>query len=352
MSNDKNSGRSWGQIAGNLAWPVISLAFIAVSLWMLQVKLEAEVSSDPVVRAALAEGAFWDDMRVVSDAIIARLMQIPWEGYLFSGLATLVAYAALAWYDRISLMHLGRLKDVSWPYVCLSSFVAYALGHNVGASVLSGGAVRLRAYSAKGLAKTEVASLVAMGSFTFGYGVALLLGVVLLFAPELVAPLARTVPLLATLEPGIRVIGGGLLCICLLYILGSLLRLKPLRIGRIEISYPSPGVVARQTIAGPIELLAAAAIVFFALPHSGNPGFPVVLGAFLISFTVGLVAQVPGGVGVMEAVFLALMPDIGATSVMAALLVWRLLYLLIPLAMSGPIILAFEYNQLRRRGCG
>ena len=58
MSVDTHSRRTWAKIAGNLAWPVLSLASIALSIWMLQVKLEAEVSSDPVVRAALADGAF------------------------------------------------------------------------------------------------------------------------------------------------------------------------------------------------------------------------------------------------------------------------------------------------------
>jgi len=108
-------------------------------------------------------------------------------------------------------------------------------------------------------------------------------------------------------------------------------------------------VVVRQLLAGPAELIAAAGIIYFALPSSGNPGFAIVLGAFLISFSAGLLSQVPGGIGVMEAVFLALMPDIPATSVFAALLVWRVLYLLIPLALSGPVIIAFEYSQFRRR---
>ena len=50
-----------------------------------------------------------------------------------------------------------------------------------------------------------------------------------------------------------------------------------------------------------------------------------------------------------EAVFLAVMPNLPVSAVLAALLVWRLLYLLLPLALSGPIILAFEHRQLARR---
>jgi uncharacterized membrane protein YbhN (UPF0104 family) len=57
---------------------------------------------------------------------------------------------------------------------------------------------------------------------------------------------------------------------------------------------------------------------------------------------------VPGGVGIMEAVFLAVMPGMPATAVFAALLVWRLFYLILPLALSLPVILFFEKSQLAK----
>lgn len=348
MTVGNQPSKSNAQRAASLAWPMLSLASVVWSLWLLQVKLEAEVSSDPAVRAALDDGAFWGDLKVVSLAVGERLMLIPVEGYALAGLATLVAYAALAWYDRIALIHLGRTSGISWGYVGVSSFVAYALGHNMGASVFSGGLVRLRAYTAKGLTKTEVAVLVGMCTFTFVYGTALLLGYVLLTEPQIVDPLGGIVPFLALPTWLIRVIGATLLALCLLYVIGSLCRFKPFRVGAHSLIYPKFTVVVRQLIAAPLELIAAAAIIYFALPASGNPGFFMVLGAFLISFSAGLLSQVPGGIGVMEAVFLAVMPEMPVTSVVAALLVWRLLYLLIPLALSGPIILAFEHSRLGR----
>jgi len=333
----------------NWAWPILSLASAACSIWLLQIKLEAEVAADPAVKAMLDDGALADDMKIISDAIVERLAQIPVEGWLLAGLATLVAYAALAWYDRIALTHIRRAAGISWLYVGASSFVAYALGHNIGASILSGGIVRLRAYTAKGLTKVEVTALIAMCSFTFAYGTVLMLGLVLLVEPEVVAPLGDIAPSLAMLEFPVRLLGGGLVALCLLYVLGSSMRFKPIQIGTLRLEYPSLRVVGRQSVAAPLELLAASAIIYFALPESGNPGYLIVLGAFLIAFSVGLLSQVPGGIGVMEAVFLAVMPQVSSTAVVAALLVWRLLYLLIPLALSGPIIVAFEHSQLHRR---
>ena len=137
-----------------------------------------------------------------------------------------------------------------------------------------------------------------------------------------------------------------LLCACALYVLGSWLHFPPLKLWGFELVYPRMPIVARQYVAAPLELIGAAGIIYFALPEAGNPGFFIVLGAFLMSFSAGLLSQVPGGVGVMEAVFLAIMPTIPAPAVFAALLVWRLFYLIIPLVLSLPVVLGFERWRL------
>jgi glycosyltransferase 2 family protein len=341
--------RTAWQRAGDIFWPVLALVAVCASVWLLYHKLKAEVASDPAVRTVLETGGLWSHLLVIARAIGERLSQIPLEGYLLAGASTLVAYAALAWYDRIALIHLKRDKGISWWFIGVCSFVTYALGHNIGASVVSGGMVRMRAYTAKGLTPGQVAVLVALCSFTFVFGTVVLMGAVLLFKPEVLAPLHELVPIMAMPEGAVRALGGGLLALCGLYVLGSWMHFKPMHIGTLEIVYPRLPVVFRQLVAAPLELIGAAGIIYFALPEVGHPGFVIVLGAFLISFSAGLLSQVPGGVGVMEAVFIAVMPGIPATAVLAALLVWRLLYLLIPLALSVPAILAFERGQLLSR---
>ena len=215
-----------------------------------------------------------------------------------------------------------------------------------GASVFSGGMVRLRAYTAKGLSAAEVAVLVALCSFTFAFGTIILLGLVLVIEPHILRPLSSLSRHFAVGDTTARLIGGAMLAFCAIYTVGAWLKLRPLKIGNFKVVYPRMPIVARQYVAAPLELIGAAGIIYFALPSEGNPGFMMVLGAFLLSFSAGLLSQVPGGVGVMEAVFLAVMPGIPGTSVFAALLVWRLLYLLLPLALSIPVILLFERSQL------
>ena len=149
------------------AWPVIGLGAVAVSSWLL-----------------------FKDLRGLSLASLkSALFSISLARWLLAIGSTSLAYAALAWYDQIALMHLGR--RLSWRYVAVASFTAYALAHNIGASVLSGAVVRYRAYSEKGLSVGEIGVLVAFCSFTFALGAATVGGFCLLFHPELGRALRR-----------------------------------------------------------------------------------------------------------------------------------------------------------------
>jgi glycosyltransferase 2 family protein len=340
--------RPWMQYAKKALWLACVVLVVIWSLWLLYSKLRGEVAADPVAGELLASGGFWISLKIIAESIGHSIGNVPASGYMLAGASALMAYAALAWYDRVALIHLNRHQDISWPFIASCSFVTYALGHNLGASVLSGGLVRLRAYGSTGLSTLEVAILVALCSFTFAYGTILLMGIVFVVQPEIVQPLADLIPLLALPAPLVQLTGAIMLGLCALYVLGSWRRFKPLHFRSVHIVYPRLPVVARQLMAGPLELLSATGIIYFVLPEAGNPGFITVLGAFLLSFSAGLLSQTPGGIGVMEAVFLAILNTMAPSDVIAALLIWRLMYLLIPLAISLPLVVAFERAQLRR----
>lgn len=329
-------------------WPIVGLVAVIWSVDLLWEKLKAEAATDAAVQALLDQGNLWQNIKIIASGIGQKIALISPEAFLHAALATLVAYAALAWYDRIALIHLGKDKGISWLYISLCSFVTYALSHNIGASVFSGGMVRYRAYTAKGLTAAEVAVLVALTSFTFAFGTLLLMGLVLVGEPQILRPLGRLSQWFGIGDTQARLIGFGLLAFVALYTIGSWLKFRPVKIGKFEVIYPRLPIVARQYLAAPLELMGAAGIIYFALPEQGNPGFFIVLGAFLLSFSAGLLSQVPGGVGVMEAVFLAVMPSVPAPAVFAALLIWRLFYLILPLVISLPVVLLFERDQLKK----
>lgn len=301
-------------------WPVVGVGAVAVSAWLLLHELRS----------------------LSLDDVLDSLDAIPPHRWLLAAAATIVAYGALAGYDRMALLHLGR--KVSWPFVVVCSFTAYALAHNIGASVISGGVVRYRAYSTRGLSAAEIGVLVALCSFTFALGTVLLSGVALLLRPEIVGRFVDEVPDGVSLFLGLC-----MLAAAGLYVLGSWMHFPPLRIRGFQLHYPRLPIVFRQLLLGPLELIGAAGILYFALPAVGNPGFVVVLGLFLASFSVALLSHAPGGLGVLELLFITGLPELDPADVLAALIVFRLFYLLLPFAASIVVVALFERAEFNRQ---
>jgi uncharacterized membrane protein YbhN (UPF0104 family) len=299
-------------------WPLLGVAAAALTLWLL----------------------FTDSSlnRFTAADVYHYLRQIPIIGYVLAFCSTLVAYGALAWYDRIAIRYIGR--KLPWRFTSLVALTSYALGHNIGASAVSGAVIRYRAYSTKGLGFGEIGTIAAFCAFTFAFGCVTVGGVLLVWEPGIVRRLFHVH--LAT----VRTIGEGMLGFVALYVAGSALRLKPLAFGKFRLAYPALDIVLRQLVVGPLELFGAAGIIYFALPGPGNPGFFIVLAVFLASFSAALLSHAPGGLGVLEYVFLRAMPSLPAAKVLAALIVFRALYLIVPLIVAICIVVQFERNRV------
>jgi uncharacterized membrane protein YbhN (UPF0104 family) len=308
----------------DFVWPVIGLIAVVVSISLLAREFRGDAVGTQV----------WTQLKTITPG-----------HYALAVLSTIVAYAALAWYDRIALLHLG-IRSISFTFIALCSFTTYALSHNIGASVFSGAMVRYRAYSTKGLSAAQVAILVALCSLTFFLGTLLLGGIVLVFEPDQLSRLGGLLPQFLTNTATARLLGVIFLGVIVAYTVGSVLQLKPLTIGGFRIAYPRPGIAMRQFTAATLELLGAAGIIYFALPEAGNPGYFAVLAVFLASFSAALVSNAPGGLGVFELLFINAMPTVPKAEVLAALLLFRLLYLLIPLMFAAIVVVQFERRKL------
>jgi uncharacterized membrane protein YbhN (UPF0104 family) len=301
----------------DMAWSFVGIGAVVLSCWLLYKQVH-DISLEEIA----------DSLRAIN-----------FHNWLLAALATTGAYIALAWYDRIALSHINR--KVSWWFIALCSFTTYALAHNIGASVFSGALVRYRAYRSKELNPHEIGILIVFCSFTFALGVIFAGGIVLVIKPELVQRIAHISPWLGF---GIGVL---LLTSVALYVLGSWRQFKPWTRGKLHVEYPRLRIVRRQLLAGPLELACAAAIIYFALPEAGNPGYLTILGIFLASFTLALLSHAPGGLGVLEVTFLAALPEMATADVLAALIVFRCLYLLLPFALALLVVVCFEYQQWR-----
>ena len=92
------------------------------------------------------------------DQLLDALEATDWRTLVIAGCFVAAGYLTLTFYDLFALRTIGR-ADVPYRAAALGGFTSYAVGHNVGASVFSGGAVRYRIYSGWGLSVIEVTKI-------------------------------------------------------------------------------------------------------------------------------------------------------------------------------------------------
>src|SRR6201995_4517173 len=112
------------------------------------------------------------------------------------GLAALfvaAGYFTLTFYDLFAVRAIGH-AHVPYRVNALASFTSYSIGHNVGASVFTGGAVRYRIYSAYGLNAIDVAKICFLAGLTFWLGNAAVLGLGISYHPEAAAAIDQLPP--------------------------------------------------------------------------------------------------------------------------------------------------------------
>jgi uncharacterized membrane protein YbhN (UPF0104 family) len=209
---------------------------------------------------------------------------------------------------------------------------SYAFNLNLG-SLVGGVALRARLYARAGLDEVNVAQVVGLSMATNWLGYGLLAGG--LFAAGVIEPPAQ-----AHLEPQtLRLLGGAMVLLAAGYVLAcALCRGRHLRIRGRRVRLPSPGLALVQLglSASNWALMGAAIHVLL------GPQVPygTALGVLMAAAVVGVVMPIPGGLGVLEAVYIAMLADdLGQGRVMGAVMAYRALYYLVPLA-SGLVLYA------------
>jgi phosphatidylglycerol lysyltransferase len=252
-------------------------------------------------------------------------------------LATLISYLALTGYDASSLRYVGA--NVSYRVAAETSFIAYALSNTVGVGVLTGGAVRLRLYGAAGVEAGAISRAIAFNAVAFMLGISVVGAAALLWGATSVAPALR-VPAQA-LQAGalLILVGAALLIISCRH--GRERRL----FGRFTVRLPSASLALQQLLISAVDIAATAAVLWFLLP-AGSIDFPAFMGFFAIAIVLGVLSHVPGGLGVFEAVMLvALRERVPAEVLAAALVLYRLIYYVLPLLLALALLVAHEVRR-------
>ena len=265
----------------------------------------------------------------------AALEAIPRHDLLVSAAWTFLAYFILTFYDRLATYYAG--KPVSYLRVCFASFCAYTLAHNLGFAAVSGAAVRYRLYAHWGLNALQIGKVVAFCSLTFALGGMVLGGVILLVEPESIPVLGPRVPTAVMYAIGI-----GLWALVLLYVVLAKM-LGTIRLFGHAIELPGWRMALVQVVLATVDVAVTAAIFYALLPAVPGLTFLRFLGVYVASYTAGLAANIPGGIGVFDtAMLLGLAPWLEPPQIVGAIVVFRLYYYIIPLFLAGTLFIGHE----------
>src|ERR1700743_3779262 len=113
---------------------------------------------------------------VDTGVILTALTEISPHRIVLAALCVIGAFCTLTFYDFFALRTIGK-KHVLYRIAALSSFTSYSIGHNIGATVFTGGAIRFRIYSDYGLSAVDVAKICFLSGLTFWLGNAFVLGI-------------------------------------------------------------------------------------------------------------------------------------------------------------------------------
>lgn len=266
----------------------------------------------------------WED-------ITGSLALIPGWRLITASLFVAASYACLSLFDWLGLRYVG--KPQSYPRAALASFTALSIGHNVGGAALSSGAVRYRFYTRWGLTGDEVAKVILFCGATVLLGLSTLAGITLLLMPEAGEGLLQ-------LGPQARFwLGIAFLAYPVAYFICSIWGRPPLKFRSFRMEMPTTPMCAAQILVGTVNFGCVAGALDQLLTTFTEAGYLQVASAYVTATIAAMLSHVPGGLGVLEATMLVLLP---ASASIGALVAFRVLYYFIPLMIGVPLLLVSE----------
>jgi uncharacterized membrane protein YbhN (UPF0104 family) len=285
-----------------------------------------------VTLIAIAVTVLYHILRGIEVAeVVAALVHADKHAIALAALFVAGGYFTLTFYDLFALHTIGR-GDVPYRVAALTGFTSYSVGHNVGASVFTGGAVRYRIYSAWGLDAIAVAKVCFVAGLTFWLGNATVLGLGILFTPQAASAVDQ-------LPPWFNRVVAVVILIALTAYVGWVWR-GPRVIGRKgwQVTLPGGPLTLLQIAIGILDLGFCALAMYMLLPDEPNIGFVSLAVIFVAATLLGFASHAPGGLGVFDAAMLVALWQFDKEDLLAGLLLFRLLYYIIPFGISLGIL--------------
>jgi uncharacterized membrane protein YbhN (UPF0104 family) len=273
------------------------------------------------------------DMR----AIVATPQKIGWAAVFIGG-----AFATLTCYDFFAVRTIGA-NHIPYRICALASFCSYVIGHTVGFTAVSGGAIRYRIYSQFGQGVIDVAKICFLTGLTFWMGNLAVLGTGMILRPEVPAHILPLPP------GGIRVIGITLLLLLGAYVAWASLRPRTIGITTWQVQLPGGRSTLIQIAIGIADLGCSSFAMYNLMPASAQGDPLAVMTAFVSATLLGFASHLPGALGVIEVSMHAMLPDVSKEALFASISVFRTLYFFIPLCLAILAMAGWEAMLFLRR---
>jgi glycosyltransferase 2 family protein len=295
-----------------------------------------------LVMIAIAAAVFYGILRDVDlDKVIGAIGATSPLVVLAACACVVAGYLALTFYDYFALRAIGR-REIPYATAALASFTSYAIGHNLGATLFTGGAVRLRIYSAWGLGIIEVAKIAFISGLTFWLGNIFVLGLALTCASH-AAIFVTHMPVWA--NRGFGIVG---LAAIVGYIAWLLPRPRAIGISNWRVVLPKASLSIVQIGIGAFDFAAGAVTFYLLLPAVPVGDFPTVAMAFVVAILLGFLSHAPGSLGVFDLAIIVALPQYEREHLLATLLIFRALYFVLPLVVAVLLLAVRELWLIRR----
>ncbi len=265
--------------------------------------------------------------------------QIGWAVLFIAG-----SYVTLTCYDFFAVRTLGA-THIRYRIAALASFTSYSIGHNIGFTAFSGGAIRYRIYSQFALGIIDVTKICFLTGLTFWLGNLAVLGTGFIGHPEVAGRIVDGV-----LAPGVvRAIGITMLLLLCAYVVWASRRPRSVGIGNWTVRLPSGRSTAIQIAIGLADLGCSSFAMYNLLPPSVHSEPLTVMTAFVSATLLGFASHAPGSLGVFETAMLLALPEVPKAELVAALLVFRILYFYVPCGLALLTMASWESILFARR---
>lgn len=250
-----------------------------------------------------------------------------------AALCVLCAFGTLTFYDYFALRTIGK-GHVPYRIAALSSFTSYSIGHNLGATVFTGGAIRFRIYSDYGLNAIDVAKICFISGLTFWLGNAFVLGIGMVWHPSA----ASAMDLLP--DAMNRLIGFACLAGIAAYLVWLWMGKNRRQLGKDgwKVVLPSARLTLLQIAIGVVDLGFCALAMYLLMPAQPQIDFVSLAVVFILATLLGFASHAPGSLGVFDAAMLVALPQFGREQMVATLVVFRILYFVIPFTVAIAIM--------------